>query len=111
MSLAALMNQACTITTRTAGATTDRYNNPVDTEATTSAVCYCEQRQRTEDTVNANTQTQDWLIMFPLGTTVAGADKVTVGTLMLEVVGPPWTVHNPRTRADSHIECNGRMIA
>lgn len=110
MTLASLMNQACTITTRTASATTDRYGNPTDTEAATSTVCYCEQRQRSENTVDANTQSEDWLVMLPAGTDVAGNDLITVGSLRLEVVGPPWPVRNPRVQAQSHVECNARAI-
>lgn len=110
MSLAALINQACTITTRTEGAK-DRMGDPTLTESSTAALCYCEQRQRSETTAAGDVQTQDWLVMFPLGTTVAGSDKVTVGSLVLEVVGPPWTVRNPRLGANSHIEANARMTA
>jgi len=111
MTLAALLNQTCTITTRTASATVDRYGNPTDTEATTSTTCYCEQRQRSENTVDANVQSEDWLVMLPAGTDVAGNDKITVGSLVLEVVGPPWPVRNPRTQSASHVECNARQVA
>jgi hypothetical protein len=110
VSLATLINQACTITTRTEGAK-DRMGDPTLTESTTAAVCYCEQRQRSETTVNGDVQAQEWLVMFPVGTAVAGSDLVTVGTLVLEVVGPPWPVRNPRTQTQSHIEATCRMVA
>ncbi len=109
MSLAGLLNQSCTITTRADSATKDRYGNPDQTESTATTVCYAEQRSRTEtSTGDGEVQQEDWLVMFPTGTTVNGLDKVTVGSLVLEVVGPPWTVRNPRTQSDSHIECNAR---
>ena len=112
MTLASLMNQACTITTRADSATVDRYGNPAATETNTAAVCYVEQRQRSEVAgVAGGVQSEDWLVMVPVGTTVDGADKVTVGTLVLEVVGPPWTVRNPRTQSESHIELNARKAA
>ena len=53
-------------------------------------------------------QQEDWLVMLPAGTTVNGLDKITVGSLVLEVVGPPWPVRNPRTQSESHVECNAR---
>lgn len=109
MTLAGLLNQSCTITTRTDAATADRYGNPDQTEATTATVCYCEQRSRTETkTGDGEVQQEEWLVMLPAGTTVNGHDKITVGALVLEVVGPPWPVRNPRTQSESHVECNAR---
>lgn len=108
MTLAGLLNQSCTITTRTDANTTDRYGNPDQTEATTTTVCYCEQRQRGEQPGEDAVASEDWLVMLPTGTTVDAHDKITVGSLVLEVVGPPWPAHNPRTRSTSHIECNAR---
>lgn len=108
MSLAGLMNQACTITTRTDTATTDRYGNPVPTESTAATVCYCEQRVHNEDAGEDHIETEDWLVMLPTGTTVDAADKITVGSLALEVVGPPWQARNPRTQSVSHIQVTAR---
>lgn len=108
MSLTGLMNQACTITTRTDSATVDRYGNPAPTEAATTTVCYCEQRTRSEVTSEGLVTSEDWLVMLPAGTTVDSADKITVGTLVLEVVGPPWSARNPRTQATSHVELTAR---
>lgn len=108
MSLAALLNQACTITTRTDAATKDRYGNPDVTESTTTTVCYAEQRSRTEPGGEDAVASEEWMVMFPTGTTVDAHDKITVGSLVLEVVGPPWPVRNPRTQSTSHIECNAR---
>lgn len=110
MSVANLLNQACTITTRTTAATTDRYGNPGESTATTTTVCYAEQRNRSEDTANANQQSQDWLVMLPAGTSVDGTDRITIGSLVLEVVGPPWSARNPRTQAVSHVECSARAV-
>lgn len=111
MPLADLLNQACTITTRTTSGSVDRYGNPTLSEATLATVCYCEQRTASEDTVSADTQAQDWLVMLPAGTSVSGSDLITVGSLTLEVQGPPWQVRNPRTQSTSHVECVGRMVA
>lgn len=109
MTLAGLLNQTCTITTRTDAGTADRYGNPDQTEATTSTVCYAEQRSRSETKDGkGEVQQEDWLVILPAGTTVNGLDKITVGTLVLEVVGPPWPVRNPRTQSESHVECNAR---
>lgn len=108
MTLAGLLNQSCTVTTRTDAATVDRYGNPDRTEATTSTTCYAEQRTRSEAGGEGLVGDEEWLVMLPTGTTVDAADKITVGSLVLEVVGPPWTVRNPRTQSDSHIECTCR---
>lgn len=108
MSVGSLMNQTCTVTTRTDAATVDRYGNPDATEATATTVCYCEQRQRNEASGEDHVASEDWLVMLPTGTTVDASDQITVGSLVLQVVGPPWTVRNPRTQSDSHIECNAR---
>lgn len=102
------MNQSCTVTTRTDAGITDRYGNPDRTEATTTTVCYAEQRTRTEAGGEGLVAGEDWLVLLPAGTTVDAADKITVGSLVLEVVGPPWPAHNPRTKATSHIECTCR---
>lgn len=111
MSVAALMNQACTITARSDSGSVDRYGNPTDTTADTATVCYAEQKVRTEDTANTDQQSQEWLVLLPVGTSVDGHDLITVGSLTLEVTGPPWSAHNPRTQAVSHIECTARMVA
>lgn len=109
MSLAGLLNQSCTITTRADSATVDRYGNPAQTESTATTVCYAEQRTRAESSDGkGEVQQEEWLVMLPAGTTVNGHDKITVGSLVLEVVGPPWPVRNPRTQSESHVECNAR---
>jgi len=108
VSLANLLNQSCTITTRTDAGTKDRYGNPGKTEASTTTVCYAEQRTRTETAGEGTVAAEDWLVLFPAGTTIDANDEVTVGSVALEVVGPPRTVYNPRTKATSHIECDAR---
>lgn len=109
MTLAALLNQSCTITTRTTAGTTDRYGNPDLSEATTTTTCYAEQRQRGEARDGASeAQSEDWTVVLPAGTSVNGHDKITIGSLVLEVVGPPWSVRNPRTQSTSHVECTAR---
>lgn len=106
------MNQSCTITTRADAGTKDRYGNPDVTETTTTTVCYCEQRTRTESSDGkGEVQQEEWLVMLPAGTTVDGLDKITVGSLVLEVTGPPWSVRNPRTQSTSHVELTARRAA
>lgn len=111
MSLANYLNQSCTITSRATAATTDRYGNPDVTTTTASTVCYCEQRNATEDTANTDQQSQEWKVLLPAGTAVDGHDLITVGSLVLEVIGPPWPARNPRTQSVSHVECTARMVA
>lgn len=108
MSLATLLNQSCTITRVGATAGTDRYGNPNTAETTTTTVCYAEQRSRSEHTANADSQSQEWLVVLPAGTDVDGNDRITIGTLVLEVVGPPWSARNPRTEATSQVEVTAR---
>lgn len=111
MTVGALMNQACTITTRVDAATKDRYGNPDHTEATVSTVCYWEQRSRTETSGEGVVAVEEWLVMLPAGTTVDQNDKITVGALSLEVLGPAWPALNPRTQSTSHVEVTCKRSA
>lgn len=111
MSVGALMNQACTITTRTDSATVDRYGNPTESESTATTTCHAEQRSRTETSGESVVQVEEWLVMLPAGTTIDAHDKITVGTLALEVLGPPWPVRNPRTQTTSHVEVTCKRAA
>lgn len=100
MNIAHLLNEACTITTVAQSDTRDEYNNPTYTDTGTDTVCWHHAGGRAiiqggEQTGLTNTQTQAWTAYFPTGTTLAGTDKVTIGTEEFEVVGPPWDVVHP----------------
>lgn len=110
MTLAVLMNQTAVITRRTESGS-DTYNNPNITTTTETTTCYAEQSVATEqDGQLSDIRDETWNIWLPAGTDVEGIDKITVDGLALEVTGEPWTVHNPRTRATSHVRLTGRKV-
>lgn len=95
MTLAALLNEPCTITPA------DPDGIPVTT------VCYAEQQTASEDTVNAAHQMDTWRVILPAGTAVDGHCTIDLperGVEGLEVQGPPHQVRNPRTRTVTQIE-------
>lgn len=90
---------------------TDDYGNEVPgTITTTETVAYVEQTESRELVVDRQTVTADWLVLLPAQIVIDASDHVVVGLAILEVVGKPWRVINPRTRSESHIECRCRSV-
>lgn len=110
MTLAALLTLDATITHRTPAGTTDAFGDEETTETTTSTVCELQQRQRTEQTSGGELSDTQWLLILPAGTTIATGDTVTIDGADYEIHGEPWTVRNPRTGVDSHIEATVRRV-
>lgn len=110
MSLVTLINEPCSITTRTATGDTDEFGNAEVDTTTETTVCYREQISTVEVTVDENTVTADWKFLFFTGTEIFATSTVTVGDDTFEVVGAPWPARNPRTRTVSHVECNARQV-
>ncbi len=68
-------------------------------------VAYLEQTGATEVTVGQDVQTADWLLVLDDPTIeLSGRDRVTVGNIVFEVVGPP---SHPR---DHHTEARLRVV-
>ncbi len=111
MSLSALLTKPATITRVTAGAGRDAYNNPTTSTATSSTVCYFEQKLASEDTVARTTEDEEWIFVFPEGTALDATDRITVDGATYEVDGPPWPVWNPRLGVGSQVECRARRVA
>lgn len=98
----------------------DAYGNPGELTETTTALCELQQIVRTENTVDANTQTGDWaLFLAPTGeddggytvpVVLEGADHVEIDGTRYELIGPPWPVRNPRTGLTTHIEARVRQV-
>ena len=108
--IAALINRPCTIVSRSASADGDDYGNAIDTESTIDTVCEIQQRRRDEPADQGELSSTDWLGFFPAGTALDTGDAVQVDGERFELVGDPWPVRNPRTRAVSHIEASLRKV-
>ena len=74
-------------------------------------MCYREQRTATEDTANTDQQSQEWKVLLPAGTAVDGHDLITVGSLVLEVIGPPWPGTEPAHTVGVARWRTARMVA
>lgn len=98
----------------------DEYGNPGMTETEVTAACELQQVQRSENTIDSAAQAEDWaLFVDPMGedeggylieVELEGSDRVEVGGVTYELVGPPWAVRNPRTQVITHIEARVRQV-
>lgn len=105
MSLATLLNRACTITHRTFDPdVVNEFGDEIPTETPATTVCELQQRQRSETSDPGQVSKTEWLLILPAGTTIATGDTVTIDGLAYEVSGEPWPARNPRTQAASHVE-------
>ncbi len=104
MTIAALLNRACSIDHRTADGDEDAYGNATVQIETVETVCELQQRQRDESTDREDLSVTQWLLVLPAGTVIWAGDTVTVDGFDYEVSGDPWEARNPFTQAQSHIE-------
>jgi hypothetical protein len=118
VTLAQLLNRACTITHRTAGEGEDTYGNEIPDSQEIETVCEVQESKRSlagrtsEPAAEGENSDADWMGIFPAGTPLGTADTVLVdGIGRLEVVGEPWAARNPRTQIMSHIEVPLRRTA
>lgn len=101
-----LLNQYVLVTRRTAVGM-DEYGNPTTGTTTLGPYMgYAWLLSANERTADANLQTQEWKLVVDAGAAdqIKGADQVSVNSALYEVIGPPWTVSNPRTGMVSHVE-------
>lgn len=110
MSLNNLMRQPVTIQKITG--TLDEYGNtiPAALSAPVAALGYLEQSESTENMDDRDTVATGFKAWFPLGTDVTAYDRVNFGTQTFEVIGAPWTVFNPRTGVESHLEAALKVV-
>ena len=110
MTFAALLNQPLIIERRS-GVTTDEYGNEVaGTTATIVTTGYVEQTKATEVTVDRKTYVTTWRVFLRTGEEIDGSDRIAFGSRVLEVVGSPHEVWNPRTASYHHIEARCREV-
>lgn len=95
-----LLNIPCTIHT-VSESTVDEYGDPTTSTRNRSTVCWIDRRGNhgdgTEQVGEANWQTDTLDLYLPAGTTITGNDRLTVSSLLYEVVGPPHEHLHPRT--------------
>jgi hypothetical protein len=109
--LSKLLNRTVTITQRSASDETDEYGDEIPTEETVATVGELQQQRRDEQDLQGETSETFWLLILPAGTDITTGDSVEVDGHVYEMVGEPWKARNPRTRAESHIECTLRRVA
>ena len=110
MTLATLLNRACTITSRTFDGSVDDYGDETATETSVSTVCELQQQRRDETGDPATRAASTWALFLPAGTTIGPADTVTIDGDDYELVGEAWPARNPRTQTVSHIEATVRRV-
>lgn len=110
MSLATLLNRQITVQRRSVD-DTDQYGNDVQSLAAVEIVGgYIEQTEAVEVVIDRETYVTTHLVMIEAGVNIDGADRVIDDDgIAYEIVGPPHSVRNPRTRRVSHVECRARV--
>ena len=99
-----LLRLCGTLTKRTQDGTRDANDELVVTTTTETVRCWVQpsssRSTSDEDAAGQNTTVGRWIGYFPAGVTIEGWDKLTVGGIDYEFVGPaqPWT--HPRTGTD-----------
>lgn len=104
MTLTALLNRPCTITTRADGTADDGYGNPTPVATTVTTVCELQQKTRDEPADEGELSVTQWLAIFPAGTILPTSATVTIDGQVYEVIGDSWAARNPRTQQPSHVE-------
>lgn len=108
--LSQLLNFPVTITRRSSSGTQDDYGSDLDTETVVETVGELQQQRRTEDPL-AEVSDTTWLLILPAGTDIRTGDSVEADGQTFEMVGDPWPVRHPWTRAESHVEATLRRVA
>lgn len=104
------MTLAATVTVVAETGAEDEYGNPTEQTTTTATTCWLHQTQRSEGTVDANTQDETWQLYLPPTVTIDGGDRITVQGVIYELIGPPWRAFNPRLETTTHIEATVRRV-
>jgi head-tail adaptor len=111
VSVEAMMTQSVTIDR--AATTTDRYGNTIPNWSSvtqTSATAWIAQRSA-DEIRNATGETSEWVGYFPAGTDVLAEDRITYGSIVFEVAGPPNQARTPwNGAAVHHVEAALRLV-
>lgn len=90
MSLAQLLNQPCTIVSRSDEGDTDAYGDPILTESAAETTCVLQQNRRDEPGEAGELSDTLWTLFLPTGTALNTDDAVVVNGKIYELVGEPW---------------------
>lgn len=110
MSLAALLTQPLTIHHRSTTGVDVYGNETTGTTDTVDTTGYAEQTEAIEVTVDRETYVTNWLAVLPPGTVVNGNDWIVLAGHVLEVVGEPHILWNPRLGRYEQVECRCREV-
>jgi hypothetical protein len=106
MSIALLMNTPAKIIVR-ALSSEDEYGNETSDTVEVDVLCEVQKLVRKEEEPDAQGEMSDtrWVGYFPASAELDTADAVRVPEVgVLEIVGAPWKVRNPRTKSVHHLE-------
>jgi hypothetical protein len=100
-----LLNLTASVTRVVRDGTEDAFGDPTETTLTATYRCWLAQAGADEATVNQDVQREDFALYLEAGASggIDGTDRVTVGGVEYEVVGPPWSAINPRTGQTTHV--------
>jgi len=114
MDIRRLLNIPCTIHA-VSESTVDEYGDPTLSTSDTDAVCWVDRRGNLgdggEESGPTNWQTDTLDLYLDAGTTITGDDRVTVGDLLYEVVGPPHEHLHPRTADGVYVSAVIRRVS
>jgi hypothetical protein len=120
MSLARLLNQAFYVFQRDT-TQTDEYGNASETSfaGVTSGGDYTifygflEQKDTVETLLDRDTIVSSWTLHATVDAPITALDYIALvddPTKKFQVDGEPWTVYNPRTRSNSHIQAKLKVV-
>jgi hypothetical protein len=113
VSIALLMNTEAKIIRRSASGE-DAYGNETSEAVDVDVLCEVQKQVRHNEEPGDQGEMSDtrWVGYFPAEAELDTADAVRVpGVGVLELVGAPWKVRNPRTKTVHHLEVPLRQTA
>lgn len=108
MNVDRLLVRTATITSVSMSGAADVFGDPSESTTATTASCYIEQKQASDTTAGQSVGSEEWLCVFPAGTSIDQNDRIVVDGATYQVYGPPWTVANPRLGSTGQVECTLR---
>lgn len=102
------------VTVDRAATTVDRYGNTIADWASvtqTAVTAWIAQRSSDEIRRGGTGEVSEWVGFFPAGTDILAEDRVTFGSAVFEVAGPPNLARRPWNSAPvHHIEVPLRLV-
>jgi hypothetical protein len=109
-----LLRVPATLTTVTDDGAVDEYGDPTTTTASTITRCWVTRRGALSESVETvgeeNWQTDALTAYLPAGTAVTGQDRLTVGDISWEVIGPAHEHIDPRTGEGQFVSARVRRV-